>query len=62
MTDEQIEIYLNQNNWHVKPNDFIHKVLNTSPQIYDEKIFDFKNNLLTIQTPTKIFTFYWDLK
>lgn len=62
MTDIEIEKYLNEHNWSVDPSDFIHDVLNTSPQIYEEKLYDPKNSLLTIQTPNTRFTFHWKLR
>ena len=62
MTDEQIENYLNQHQWSVDPSDFIDKVLNTSPQVYEHKLYEPENSLLTIYTPTNKFTFHWKLR
>lgn len=61
MTDLELENYLNQNNWSVQPNNFIHDVMNTSPQV---TIFhyDLENKLMTIETGEKRFTFHWNIK
>ena len=61
MTDTEIENYLNQNNWSVRPNNFIHDVMNKSPQVSIIDC-DYKTNLITIKTPTKAYSFHLDIK
>lgn len=61
MTDTEIENYLNQNNWSVQPNDFIHDVMNTSPQVSISH-YDSENKLMTVETGEMRFTFHWDIK
>jgi hypothetical protein len=61
MTDTEIENYLNQNNWSVIPNNFIHDVMNSSQQVSIIDC-DYKTNLITIKTPTKLFNFRLDVK
>jgi hypothetical protein len=61
MTDTEIENYLNQNNWSVIPNNFIHDVMNSSQKVSIIDC-DYKTNLITIKTPTKLFNFRLDVK
>ena len=61
MLDYEIEEYLNQNEWSVNPNDFIHDVMNTSPQVMISH-YDSENKLIKIETGEKRFTFHWNIK
>ena len=61
MTDLEIENYLNQHEWSVVPNDFIHDVMNTSPQV-TIYYYDSENKLMTIETGKKRFIFHWNIK
>lgn len=61
MTDLELEEYLNQHEWSIKPNDFIHDVMNTSPQVSISH-YDSENKLMTVETGEMRFTFHWDIK
>lgn len=61
MTDLELEEYLNQHDWSVIPNDFIHDVMNTSPQV-TIYYYDSENKLMTIETDEQRFIFHWNIK
>lgn len=61
MTDLEIKQYLQKNNGALTPEDYLHKIFNTSPQIRNE-YYDFENCIMTITTPDNTFSFDWILK
>lgn len=60
MTDGEIKKYLEENNWAVRAQDCLIKVLNRSYQILDTD-YDFETSMMTITTPNNHFTFKWIL-
>lgn len=58
MTDLEILNYLSKRNFKVKAQNFLMDVLNTSPQIIDEK-YDFDTKEMSIITPNNKFSFKW---
>ena len=58
MTDLLILNYLSKRNFKVKARNFLMDVLNTSPQIIDEK-YDFDTKKMSIMTPNNKFSFKW---
>lgn len=61
MTDSEIKQYLDDNNWEIKAQDGIGKILNTSNQIINTN-YDFEKDVITLFTPDNEFTFKWILK
>lgn len=59
MTDLEISSYLTLRNFKVDSQNFLMDVLNTSPQIIDEK-YDFETKIMTIITPNNRFSFKWN--
>lgn len=59
MTDLEISNYLTRHNYKVEPQNFLMDVLNTSPQIIDEK-YDFGTRIMTLITPQNTFSFEWN--
>lgn len=59
MTDLEISNYLAKHNYKVEPQNFLIDVLNTSPQIIDEK-YDFGTRIMTLITPQNTFSFEWN--
>lgn len=58
MTDHEILKYLSKRNFKINAQDFLMDVLNTSPQIIDEK-YDFNTKEMSIVTPNNNFSFKW---
>ena len=58
MTDHEILNYLSKRNFKVKARNFLMDVLDTSPQIIDEK-YDFDTKEMSIMTPNNKFSFKW---
>lgn len=58
MTDPEILNYLSKRKFNVKAQEFLMDVLNTSPQIIDEK-YDFNTKEMSIVTPNNKFSFKW---
>lgn len=58
MTDQEIRKYLDIHHWAVYAQDAFMDIFNTSPQITD-KLYDFKNHIMTIVTPDNTFSFKW---
>lgn len=58
MTDLEISNYLSLHHYKVDSQNFLMDVLNTSPQIIDEK-YDFKTRIMTLITPENKFSFEW---
>lgn len=56
MTDTEIKYYLKSHNYEISSHDCIMDILNTSPQIIDEK-FDFDKRIMEICTPHSNFKF-----
>lgn len=59
MTDLEISSYLAHHNFKVDSQNFLMDVLNTSPQIIDEK-YDFTTRIMTLITAQNTFSFEWD--
>lgn len=59
MTDLEISNYLVQHYYKVNSQNFLMDVLNTSPQIVDEK-YDYETKIMTIITPNNRFSFKWN--
>lgn len=59
MTDLEILNYLSKRKFNVKSQNFLMDVLNTSPQIIDEK-YDFDTKIMILITPQNTFSFEWN--
>lgn len=59
MTDLEISTYLVQHHYKIDPQTFLMDVLNTSPQIIDEK-YDFDTKIMILITPQNTFSFEWN--
>lgn len=58
MSDAEISNYLYKNNNKLNALDCLINILNTSPQIIDEK-YDYDSGIMMITTPDHTFKFKW---